>query len=213
MYINYDLDNTIINIDSDFEFILYINKIKNNLKIFFKNIFFFKNYNNNKLNIKKYNKFNLKSTFFLKKNICKFIKIKLFFFKKIIKNKINTKTLFILNIIKINHKTIINTSTNKNITKIIFFFIKIKLSKQSDNKNENIKTNIIINNTNGLINYKTNKIKNKFLFKHIKTDSINDIIWFKKEIKPINPDKLLINIFISKKKHIIWKKKIKKLFY
>ncbi|ASS47131.1 HAD hydrolase, family IB [Candidatus Nasuia deltocephalinicola] len=209
----FDLDNTIINIDSDFEWILYLNKIKPKKKFFLKNIFFFKNYKKNKLNINKYNKFSLNKLNILNNN-CKKIKTLLFFLKKIIKNKINNKTIFNLNIIKLIHKVIINTSTNKNIIKFLNFFHKIKLSKQSNNKKKYINKIIVLEKyKKGLLNYKSKKIKNILLNNFIYSDSSNDIIWIKKKIISTNPDEILLNNSISRKKYILIKKNIKKLFY
>lgn len=105
------------------------------------------------------------------------------FFNNLIKNKINNKILFKLKKLKIIYKIIINTSTNKNILKFINYFIYIKYSFQSNNKEIKINYNIKLDNyLKGLSNLKSNKIKN-FFHKNIKkkknyflTDSLNDLI-------------------------------------
>lgn len=219
MILNFDLDNTLINLDTDFEWTLFYNKINKNYKYYTKIIYFFNKYNKNKLNINKYNYFIFKKNNFVMLK-CKLIYLIKLFFNNLIKNKIDNKILLKINKIKILYKIIINTSTNKYISKFINYFINIKKSFQSNNKIIKKKYNINLdNNLNGISNLKSNKIKNFFYKKNIKikinyflTDSINDLIWFKKIIIN-NPDKLLFNISISFKKIILIKKNNRKLFF
>lgn len=197
---------------------MFYNKINKNYKYYIKIIYFLNKYNKNKLNINKYNRhiFNKNNFIILKCEIMYLI----FFFFKLIKNKINNKTLFKINKLKIIYKIIINTSTNKNISKLTNYFINIKNSLQSNNRKNKNNYNIKLDNyLSGLSNLKSNKIKNFFYKKnklikinYFLTDSLNDLIWFKKTIVK-NPDKLLFNVFISLKNINIIKKNNKKIFF
>ncbi|MGX7589352.1 hypothetical protein [Candidatus Vidania fulgoroideorum] len=176
----FDLDKTLLSIDCENEFLIYLYKIKKiNKKIFKKFKCFFREYDLGKLNFKKY-------TIFLYKNLKKIKGI-----KKIIKRfckKVKKKRYIKLYKILKHNNYVITTASNYEIVKYVCRYV--------------LKKNILICNNykKNFYNYKKKKVINllRFIIKKkgtykttFFTDSINDIYMtrFSDSSVLVNPDK------------------------